>query len=150
MADQCYYNGTSYTNGLTICSGETSYACFDSRWSAQGSTCADSDSPVDWDVEEPDEGSTSENIGSLAPSDNLSRYNGRTYSQGAEICLNGDRYIASFGRWIAAGSCSTVKSSSKPNEYGSNTPERATESFDLCLGDGGGALVQSTQRPFIK
>jgi hypothetical protein len=51
---------------------------------------------------------------------------------------------------MAAGSCSTLESSSESSEYASNTLENATENFDLCLGDGSGVLVTSSRDPKAK
>ena len=147
MADECYYSGDTYADGSTICSDGISFACFNASWNAQGSFCADTDTPVDPNVESPDEDSTSENIGGLAPSGNLSQYNGRTYSEGALIYLNGTRYRASFGRWLASGSVPTSEGSLESDEYAANVSENATENFDLCLGDGSGALVTSSRDP---
>jgi hypothetical protein len=105
MPEECHYNGSIFIDGSNICSDGISFNCRNSSWFAQGATCNDIDTIVNPNVEAPDEDSTSKNIGNLEPSgDNLSLYNGRTYSEGAVIHLDGTIFRASFGQWLASGS----------------------------------------------
>jgi hypothetical protein len=141
MSEGCVYGGASFSENEAICSDETSFNCFNGEWLAQGSPCGANDKPVNPNVEPAIPGSTSENIGNLSDStSNLCLYNGRTYSEGALICLDGTSYRCSFGKWSASGSCSPRVSESR---YETTSESTSTEAFDLCLGDGGGALITS-------
>jgi hypothetical protein len=107
-SEECHYNGDLFLDGANICCDDISYNCRNSRWFAQGRTCSYGNPIVSPVVEPPSDSGTSRNIGVLEPdSDNLARYNGRTYSEGAVIYLNETVYRASSGLWLASGSTPT-------------------------------------------
>lgn len=106
MASNCTYKGISYSENEAICSTNgTRYNCFNDEWVAEGSSCSDTDTSVDINVEVATLETTSKEIGQMPETNNICYYNGIIYSSGAPICFNGTNYRCDFGKWLAAGNC---------------------------------------------